>query len=156
MVNRVLLIGNVGNAYPLRQVGQYNTACLNFSVATEYWKKKKDQDPVKETTWHNVTVWGQKAERMAAKIQKGTKIHVTGRMEYGSYMDKKTNQEVKTANVICEEAHILAGGIPKQAAAPAAPEPQYAPPPQPVAPPVAPAPAAAAMYADDDDGDLPF
>ena len=170
MLNRIMLIGNIGNVYPLRQIGQYNTACLNFSMATEYWKIKKDADPVKETTWHNVTVWGKRAERLAPRLQKGTRIHVTGRMEYGSYTDKKTNQEVKTASVNCEEVHVLANGVPNAATspqnnqyAPPANNQQYAPPapaPAPTPPVPAPAPAPAPQgqgqqYRDDDD-DLPF
>ena len=76
-INKIELRGNVGNV-KLQTVG--NNENIRFSVATNYVYKDKEGRPVIETTWHNVTAWNGKGMPDFHKIDKGTLVHVMGRL----------------------------------------------------------------------------
>ena len=82
-INKVILSGTVGRA-DYKQVGAKETGLLKFSlVTTEYIKTDDgfDQKP----TWHNITVWGQTADRLAERVVKGVKLSLEGKLSNGSY-----------------------------------------------------------------------
>ncbi|MCI7196110.1 MAG: single-stranded DNA-binding protein [Bacteroides sp.] len=76
-INKIELRGNVGNV-KLQTVG--NNENIRFSIATNYAYKDKEGRPVIETTWHNVTAWNGKGMPDFHKIDKGTLVHVMGRL----------------------------------------------------------------------------
>ena len=76
-INKIELRGNVGNV-KLQNVG--NNEAIRFSVATNYAYKGKDGQPVIETTWHNVTAWNGKGMPDFRRIDKGSLVHVIGRL----------------------------------------------------------------------------
>lgn len=62
----------------------------NFSVATSRsWKNKSTDEWEEETEWHDVTVWGDKAEKAANELRRGSKVYVEGRLKTESWQDKK-------------------------------------------------------------------
>lgn len=105
-LNKAMLIGNLG-ADPELHFTQQNRAVLKMRLATsETWM---DGDEKKERTeWHNVVLWGKRAEGLAKIITKGDRIYVEGRIETRSYEKdgvKKYATEISALNVI-----LLGGG----------------------------------------------
>jgi single-strand DNA-binding protein len=80
LVNRVVLIGNLGVAPELRNFGN-DKHVLNLRMATnEYYKDAKGERQVK-TTWHRVVAWDNQAKFIADKCQKGSRLLVEGKLE---------------------------------------------------------------------------
>ena len=58
------------------------TAVTSFSVATSRrWTDRNSGQPVDETTWFRVSVWGRQAETANQYLSKGSKVLVEGRMK---------------------------------------------------------------------------
>lgn len=87
MVNKIILIGNLGDDPKIRDVGE-NKVC-QFSIATtESYKKNGEWQ--NDTTWHNIVVWS-KNEHAAHSYRKGDQIFVEGKQVNRSYeKDGKT------------------------------------------------------------------
>ena len=60
-LNKVMLIGNLGQKPELRQTNS-NLAVTRLSVATTERRKGADGNWANHTEWHNVTVFGKSAE----------------------------------------------------------------------------------------------
>ena len=104
-VNKVILIGNLGRDPEMRYTpnGQPNT---QFSIATSRsWKK--DDEWQEETTWHNIVMWGQRAERAAENFRKGMQVYVEGRIENRSWDDKETGQKKYKTEIIADVAYAM-------------------------------------------------
>jgi single-strand DNA-binding protein len=58
------------------------TAVTNFSVATSRrWNDQRTGQPVEETTWFRVSVFGRQAESANQYLSKGRQVLVEGRMQ---------------------------------------------------------------------------
>lgn len=80
-MNLVVLIGNVGKDAELRY-GASGTPQARFSLATSYGSGDKQK-----TDWHNVTWFGDQAEKWASNVTKGKQVAVEGRISYRQWDD---------------------------------------------------------------------
>jgi single-strand DNA-binding protein len=95
MVNKVILIGNLG-ADPELRATQSGTSVATLSVATSRkWKNKEGQQQ-DETEWHRVIVWAQAAEFCANYLSKGSKVYVEGRLQTRKWQDQSGNDRYTT------------------------------------------------------------
>lgn len=76
-LNRIELCGAVGSV-KLSIVNEKRMA--RFTLATNYAYKDKDGNAVIETTWHNVVAFEGKEVHDLEKLDKGSKVRVTGRL----------------------------------------------------------------------------
>ncbi|MBQ8482825.1 MAG: single-stranded DNA-binding protein [Bacteroidales bacterium] len=81
-INRIEICGKVGTVR-LNEVQGLKVA--NFSVATECVFVKNDGFIVSETTWHNVTSWQKEDGPSLDDLQKGCRVHLTGRLRTQRY-----------------------------------------------------------------------
>lgn len=86
-VNKVILVGNLGQDPELKQLDGDNALC-KFSVATTRKWKNKQGEQQEKTDWHNVITWGRQAHNCAQYLTKGKQVYVEGRMERRDYTDK--------------------------------------------------------------------
>ena len=79
MFQTLILIGNLGKEPEMRYTpsGQPVTT---LSVATNRRYSGTNGQPVKETAWFRVTVWGKQAETCNQFLHKGSKVLVEGRL----------------------------------------------------------------------------
>lgn len=75
-LNRIEIRGHVGNVNVVA-VGDAKVA--HFSVVTNFAYKSRNNEPVIETTWHNVTAWEGRNIPDLSIIRKGQPIYVNGR-----------------------------------------------------------------------------
>jgi single-strand DNA-binding protein len=94
-LNRVLLIGNLG-ADPELRFTQAGQAVLNLRVATTEAFLGKDGQWQERTDWHNVVVWGKRAEALAKILRKGARVVVEGGLRSSSYDDRDGTKRYKT------------------------------------------------------------
>ena len=95
MVNKVILIGNLG-ADPELRATQSGTSVATLSMATSRKWKNKDGQLQEETEWHRVIVWGQSADFCNNYLSKGSKIYVEGRLQTRKWQDQSGNDKYTT------------------------------------------------------------
>lgn len=89
-MNQITLTGNLGKDPELRTVG--DTQLTTFSVASSE-TYTKNGEKVTKTEWHTVKAWGRTAEVIAQYFKKGSKILLTGKLEYEKWeTDGKKNE----------------------------------------------------------------
>ena len=76
------MTGNVG------QDGKLENQWLTFSLATTKKFKTAQGDYKQDTQWHRCKMYGQRAEKIAQYILKGTKLLVEGEINYGEWVKK--------------------------------------------------------------------
>jgi single-strand DNA-binding protein len=83
-LNKVMLIGNVGNIPEMRYTptGQ-QLASINLAVGNKY--KNKEGIEIDDTQWFNVTVWAQRADFVVNYVKKGMQLYVEGRISGRAY-----------------------------------------------------------------------
>ena len=84
-VNKVILVGNVGNDPEVRYMPNGN-AVANVSVATsDSWKDRNTGDQQERTEWHRVVFFNRLAEIVEQYVKKGTKLYLEGRLQTRSW-----------------------------------------------------------------------
>ena len=104
MLNKQILIGNLGKDPELRYTPQ-GTAVCNFSVATVK-TFTKDGEKQEKTTWHNIVAWGPLAEICGKYLSKGKQVYIEGTTENRSYEDRDGNKRYIT-EVVASEMKML-------------------------------------------------
>ena len=87
MINKVTLVGNIGQDVELKQT-QSGKAVARLSLATNESYKDSAGEWQQKTEWHTVIVWGQAAEK-AGQYQKGEMIYLEGKLSHRSYEDRE-------------------------------------------------------------------
>ena len=81
MLQKIILIGNLGSEPEMRYM-QDGTAVTNFSLATnKRWTNKQTGEPVEETLWWRIAVWGRQAETAQEFLSKGRQVYIEGEMK---------------------------------------------------------------------------
>lgn len=96
-MNKVMLIGNVGQDPEIRYVDQ-GVAVARIRLATTergYTLQNGTQVP-DHTDWHNVILWRKLAEIVEKYVHKGDKLYVEGRIRYSTYDDKQGQRRSMT------------------------------------------------------------
>ena len=106
-VNRVTLLGRLGNNPEMRTTNTGMTVA-NFNVATsENWNDKSGQKQ-ERTEWHKIVVWGKLAELCGQYLTKGRQCYVEGRLQTRSWDDKDGNKRY-TTEIVAAQVQFLGG-----------------------------------------------
>jgi len=95
MINKVLLIGNLGKDPEVRRL-ESGAVVAKFSVATNESYKDKNDEWQKRTEWHDVVVWRNLAERAERDLKKGKMVYIEGKLTHRKYQDKEGNDRYIT------------------------------------------------------------
>ena len=105
-VNKVVLIGNLGNDPETKQTGS-GTAVCNFSVATgEAWKDQSGQLQ-ERTEWHRICAFGKLAEICGKYLRKGSKVYIEGSLRTSTY--EKNGEKRYSTDIVANEMQMLDG-----------------------------------------------
>jgi single-strand DNA-binding protein len=141
-LNRVLLVGRVGQKPEIRYLPQKERALARFSLATnERLFNPGTRETSDRTEWHRIVAWGKLAEFCEKYLPQGKQILVEGKLRTRSWSDKEGNKRSTTE---IEAQNIILLGRRAEAAE----EEPYQPQPQPQ-------PAAAEFPAEEEETDLP-
>lgn len=105
-VNKVILIGNLGNDPDVRST-QGGTTFATLSIATTSSRKDSEGNWQEKTEWHRVKIFGKTAETARMYLSKGSQVYIEGHIEYGSY--DKDGVKHYTTDIICDEMQMLGG-----------------------------------------------
>lgn len=99
-VNRVCLLGNVGNDPDIRQSAD-GKKVVNLSVATSDTWKDKNGERQERTEWHRVVIFNQGLADMAERyVKKGTKLYVEGSLQTRKWTDNNGIEKYTTEIVL--------------------------------------------------------
>jgi len=94
-VNKVTLIGNLGDEPELRQT-QAGTSVCNMSLATNESYTDSDGNEVQNTEWHDVVAWGRLGEVCNEYLSKGSQVYFEGKLQTRSWDDDDGNTRYST------------------------------------------------------------
>lgn len=95
-VNKVILVGNLGQKPEMRYTAT-QTAVANLSIATtESWKDKESGENRDKTEWHRVVFFGNLAEIAEKYLDKGSSVYVEGKIQTRKWQDKDGNDRWTT------------------------------------------------------------
>ena len=95
MVNKVILIGNVGADPEVRYL-EGGTAVANLRLATTERYKNKNGENIDQTEWHNIVLWRGLAEIVEKYVHKGMRLYIEGRIRTRSWDDQSGNKRYTT------------------------------------------------------------
>lgn len=99
-VNKVILIGNLGNNPDVRFTPN-GGAIANLSVATsESWKDRNTGQAQEKTEWHRVVIFGKLAEIAQQYLRKGSKVYLEGKLQTRKWQDQQGQDRYSTEVVI--------------------------------------------------------
>lgn len=105
-INKVIIIGNVGNDPEIKHTSDGKTIA-NFSIATsESWKDKQTGQAQEKTEWHRISAFNRLAEIIGEFVKKGAKIYVEGKLETRKWTDKN-GEDRYTTSVVANEMQML-------------------------------------------------
>lgn len=110
-LNKVQLIGNVGNEPEIRYLdnnnpqGQQNKVASFRMATTERYKDRNGQIQSR-TEWHNIVIWNGKATVVEKFVHKGSNIYVEGKLTTRQWTDQQGNKRY-TTEVAVENLQLL-------------------------------------------------
>lgn len=137
MVNKVILIGNLGADPDVRYLDSGSKAA-SFSLATTERRKGKDGQVTEHTEWHRVVAWNRLAEICGEYLSKGSKVYVEGKLQTRKWKDQ-SGADRYTTEIVAWEMKFLSPrreGTTQQGSGSGAGEYGYGGDPFPDAPPV--------------------
>jgi single-strand DNA-binding protein len=107
---KVMIIGNLGSDPEMRYTPT-NRAVTQFNVAVnQSTKNQQTGEWIEETDWFRVSVWGDRAERMAETLRKGNKVFVEGRFKTREFEgrdgQKRTSLEITADSIVNLERRV--------------------------------------------------
>ena len=97
MINKVTLVGNVGQV-PETKTLENGATVARISIATnKSWKNDKGEWQ-KATSWHNCVGWRAIADQIA-KITKGETVYIEGEITYREYQKDDEKRSITDINV---------------------------------------------------------
>lgn len=100
-VNKVILVGNVGQDPEVRQFPNGGQVC-SFSLATsENWKDKNTGERREKTEWHRISIFSEGLVRVVQSyVKKGSKLYIEGQLETRKWQDQNGVDKYTTEVVL--------------------------------------------------------
>lgn len=105
-VNKVILIGNLGNE-PELMTFEGGTSLCHFTLATsEQWLNAKTNQTESKTEWHRIVAFGQLATICKKYLDKGDKVYVEGKLQTREWLDNN-NVKRQTTEIVIHNMQML-------------------------------------------------
>ncbi len=106
MVNKVILIGNVGMDPEIRTLESGAKMARVRLATTERLYDRQSNETKEHTEWHTVTLWRGLADVVDRYVRRGTQIYVEGRLRTREWMDKDNNKRY-TTEILADTMNLL-------------------------------------------------
>lgn len=105
MINKVILVGNVGTDPEVRALdGGIKVARIRLATTERIYNKEKNE--TKEVTeWHSITLWRGLAEVVDKYIRKGSQVYIEGKLRTREY--DKNGVKCYATEIVAEELKML-------------------------------------------------
>ncbi|MFP4081776.1 MAG: single-stranded DNA-binding protein [Candidatus Aminicenantes bacterium] len=104
-LNKVILIGRLGQNPELRYLPQTERAVARFTLATnERIFNPSTNETDTRVEWHRIVAWGKRAEFCEKYLTQGKQIYVEGKLRTRSWQDREGNKrfttEIEARNIV--------------------------------------------------------
>ena len=107
-INKVILIGNLGQDPETRTMPSGMTVA-NLRIATsENWKDKQTGEQKERTEWHSVACFGRLGEISGEYLRKGSQVYIEGSLRTRKWQDKE-GKDRYTTEIVADEMQMLGG-----------------------------------------------
>ena len=111
-LNKVMLIGNVGNDPEVRylesnpQNPSGNVKVASFRLATTERYRDRSGELRENTEWHSIVVWRNNADVVEKFVHKGSQIYIEGKLRTRQWTDQSGNKRF-TTEVVADNLQLL-------------------------------------------------
>ena len=153
MVNKVILVGNVGVDPEVRTTESGVKVARVRLATTERLYDRQSNETRELTEWHTITLWRGLADVVDRYVKKGSQLYIEGRLRTREWTDKDGIKRY-TTEIMADDMKLLGrrADAPQGGSTPATSQ-SYS---QPAATPASAPQPAAVPVANDDPDDLPF
>lgn len=104
MINKVILVGNVGKVDVKNTPQGIKVAKLAIATSKRYQDANKEWK--EQTTWHTVMAWRGLAEVVDKHIEVGQQVYIEGELESRTWEDEQGNKRYAT-EVVAQTLKML-------------------------------------------------
>ncbi len=105
MLNKVMLIGNVGKDPEVRHL-ESGVSVTTLTLATTERYKDRNGEMKEQTEWHNVVLWRGLADIAERFVRKGSQIYIEGKIRSRSWEDQ-SGQKKYTTEIVADAMQLL-------------------------------------------------
>lgn len=111
-VNKVILLGNVGNDPEIRESNGGKFATFRLATTDRAYTKKDGTQVPERTEWHSIMVNGALVTTIERYVRKGTKLYIEGKLRTRKYT-ARDNTERSVTEIYLDNLELL-GGKPQE------------------------------------------
>lgn len=112
MVNKVILIGNVGADPEVRSLESGIKMARIRVATTERYFSSTTGEKREHTEWHSITLWRSQADFAEKFIQKGTQVYVEGRIRSRELTDNVTGVRRTLVEIHADDIKTIGRRLP--------------------------------------------
>ena len=106
MINKVILVGNVGMDPEVRSLESGAKVARVRLATTERLFDRQANETKEHTEWHTVTLWRGLADVVDKYVRKGSQIYIEGRLRTREWTDRDNNKRYST-EILADEMKLL-------------------------------------------------
>lgn len=106
MVNKVILVGNVGIDPEIRTTESGVKVARVRLATTERYYDRQTNEAKELTEWHTITLWRGLADVVDKYVRKGSQLYVEGRLRTREWTDKENIKRYAT-EIMADEMKLL-------------------------------------------------
>ncbi|WP_280570722.1 single-stranded DNA-binding protein [Chromohalobacter sp. 296-RDG] len=105
-VNKVILIGNLGQDPEVRFLPSGNPVCNLRIATTDTWTDRQSGQRQERTEWHTVVMFNKLAEIAQQYVKKGSRIYVEGRLQTRKWQGQD-GQDRYSTEIVANDMQML-------------------------------------------------
>lgn len=121
-VNKVILVGNVGNDPEIKYLDQ-DVKLARFNMATSETYIAKNGERVTTTEWHRIVIWRGLADVVEKYVTKGKQLYIEGKIRTRAWDDKDGIKRY-TTEIVADTMQMLGSRADSQNQSPNEQEPK--------------------------------
>ena len=106
MINKVILVGNVGLDPEVRALESGVKVARIRLATTERYTDRQTNETKEQTEWHTVTLWRGLADVVDKYVHKGSQLYVEGSLRTREWTDKD-NQKRYATEIVATDMKLL-------------------------------------------------
>lgn len=106
-INKVIVTGNLTRDAELRSTPS-GAQLLDVGIAVNERRRNRQTDQWEDyANFFDCTMWGERAQKIAQYLTKGTKVAIEGRLHYRSWEDKNTGQRRSKVDITIDNIDFM-------------------------------------------------
>jgi single-strand DNA-binding protein len=106
-LNKIMVIGHLGQDPELRHLPNSGQPVASFSVATDEGFTDKDGQRQERTEWFHIVVFGKLGETCKEYLKRGRQVYVEGRLRTREYEARNNGGKRQRTEIIASRVQFL-------------------------------------------------